>query len=499
MQTLIDQIRAARAVSTPLLAVTTPDQAAVIQELVEKIKNGGKEPPPIVAWDRARGIKPKNEQGRDALNELCDKVEDLTVENLEMATANPSAAMRAAYDLPKETVLLAQGMDRFLNEPDAGELIQAVLNLRDVFKSDLPTDEQYATVVTDLYEAADLKKPKKEHVKLATRSVRGLSSFEAEQVLAMSLAMGDGLGIDLSDAWEMKRRAVSKVKGLTMTLDGPALSDLRGLDAIIGRLNKLHNGPHPPELYVRVDEMDKGLAGLGEGGGPGDNTGVSQDLHEQFLTNMEDNEWLGFILAGIRGAGKTVLTQAIGAAHGVPTIAMDTGAMKGRHVGDSEQAFRDAFRTVKSIAGKRVCVLATCNKLSGLPPELLRRFEQGIWFFDLLSKAERAALWPVYLKKYDLDLKSELPSDEGWTGAEIRNCCRTAYLTGDTVAEVGNTGIVPVSRSDPKSVDLMKSEAESKGFLSASYEGAYRRSSVAEVEPEQKKRKLTIKSGASAN
>jgi hypothetical protein len=312
----------------------------------------------------------------------------------------------------------------------------------------------------------------------------------------MSLAMGDGTGIDLTDAWEMKIRAVSKVKGLSMTLDGPPLSDLKGLDAIIARLNKLHNGPHPPELYVRVDEIDKMMAGLGQDGGPGDNTGVAQDLHEQFLSNMENNEWIGFILAGIRGAGKTVLTQAIGRAHGVPTIAMDCGAMKGKHVGESEQAFRDSFRTIKSIGGKRVCVLATCNKLNVLPPELLRRFEQGIWYFDLLSKEERAALWPIYLKKFGHPLDSELPTDEGWTGAEIRNCCRTAYLTGDPVKVVGETGIVPVVRSDPKSVDFMRSEAESKGFLSAAYEGAYRQSIVAAVEPEHKKRKLNIKSGA---
>jgi thioredoxin reductase len=60
----------------------------------------------------------------------------------------------------------------------------------------------------------------------------------------------------------------------------------------------------------------------------GDNTGVTQYQHQQFLTQLEDNGWIGAILVGIRGSGKTILTQSIGVAHGAPTIAMDTGAMK---------------------------------------------------------------------------------------------------------------------------------------------------------------------------
>jgi hypothetical protein len=523
MQSLINKLLAARAVSTPLLAVTTPDQPAMTQEIADKL-NGET---PVVGWDRARGLRPLTEKGREALEYLCAQDEDLSPDNLGVMTADAADAMRAAYNLPAHTILVAQSLNRFLNEHGAGPLIQAVLNLRDAFKGDqrtlimtsetfdlpgeikhdvimlddpLPEDEGYGEIVASLYESADLKAPDGEFVKQATRSVRGLSGFEAEQVLAMSLAMGDGTGIDLSDAWAMKKGAVAKIKGLSMSFnepDDPDLADLRGLDSVIASLNKIHNGPVAPELYVRVDEIDKGFAGLGSQGGPGDNTGVSQDLHEQFLTNMEDNGWTGYILAGVRGGGKTVLTQSIGKAHGVPTIAMDTGAMKGRHVGDSEQAFRDAFRTIKGIGGRRVCILATCNNLDVLPPELLRRFKLGIWFFDLLSKEEREALWPVYLKKYGHALDSKLPDDEGWTGAEIRNCCEIAYMTGDTVESVGKTMIVPIMKSNPASIESMRVKASESGFLSAAYEGAYVRSKIEAVSggPKKGERKLSIKKG----
>jgi hypothetical protein len=313
----------------------------------------------------------------------------------------------------------------------------------------------------------------------------------------MSFALAEGDGIDMKDAWNMKKGSVAKIKGLSMAFneeEDPELADLRGLDAIIASLNKIHSGPLAPELYVRVDEIDKGFAGLGNDGGPGDNTGVSQDLHEQFLVNMEDNGWSGYILAGVRGGGKTVLTQAIGKAHGVPTIAMDTGAMKGRHVGDSEQAFRDAFRTIKGIGGKRVCILATCNNLNVLPPELLRRFKMGVWFFDILSEEERKALWPVYLARYNQPLDSKLPVDEGWTGSEIRNCCEIAYMTGDPVDKVGRTMIVPIMKSAPKSIEKMRAQADGT-FLSAAYEGSYRKQRVAAVE-KTGGRKLAVKKGA---
>jgi hypothetical protein len=520
VEELITQLKAARAVSTPVLAVTTPDQPALTQVIIERL-NGEN---PIVKWDRARGLTAGNDEGQKALGHLCKKFEELEPSNLEVATADPAAMVRFVYHLQPHTILVAQSFNMFLNQHDSAETIQGVLNLRDVYKGDqrtfimtspdfnlpaeiqhdvillddpLPDEEQYGSIVTGesgLFASAGLKEPSKEQVKKMTRSVRGLPHFEAEQVLAMSLAMGDGTGIDLTDAWNLKIQAVSKVKGLSMTFndpEAPPLTDLKGLDSIISRLNKLQAGPCPPELYVRVDEIDKMMAGLGEGGGPGDSTGVSQDLHEQFLVNMEDHGWTGFILVGIRGSGKTVLTQSIGKAHGVPTIAMDTGAMKGRHVGDSEQAFRDGFRTIRSIGGKRVCVLATCNRLNALPPELLRRFKLGIYYFDLLTKEERDALWPVYLKKYGHPLDAKRPDDENWTGSEIRNCCEIAWMTGDTIDEVGTHGIVPVMVSDKNGVEALRMQANGN-FLSASYKGKYQRSRIAAA-TKTAGRKLNIK------
>ena len=493
MNALIASLKAARRVSTPLIAVTTPDQPAVAMAICKAL-NGDN---PVISWDRVNGFLARNPKGEQALSILCKKVE-ISPSDIGVATSEAHNAFRHALQLQPHTVLIAFSLDRFMREGDKGQTVQAILNLRDRFIGDqrtliglsptfdlpvelqhdfillddpLPTDEEYAQIIKDLHDGSEIKQPTIEVAGQATRAARGLSSFEASQVLAMSIASTDMKRLDLNEAWKLKVASVNKSKGLTMTLDGPDYKDLRGLDNAISILDDLWLGPEPPELVVRVDEMDKSFAALGHGS-TGDNNGIAGDLHQQFLTNMEDNGWLGALLFGVRGGGKTVLTQSVGKAHGVPTIAMDTGAMKGGIVGTSEAAVRDAFRTMKSIGGKRVVVLATCNRMDVFPTELLRRFKLGVIYFDLLTAEERAALWPVYLDRFGFPITSKRPDDTDWTGAEIRNCCELAYKLRRTVEEVGETMIVPFTKSNPKALESLRSQAEGN-YISAAYKGTY--------------------------
>lgn len=507
-QNLIEQLKAAREVSTPLLAITSPDQMAVAQAIINAL-NGGT---PIVKWDRVSGFLAGNTKGVAALETFCKKT-GIKADDLPFATAEPHEAFRLAADLPAHTVLIAFSLQRWFKEGNTGQTVQAILNLRDRFIGDqrtliglspdfnlpieiqhdvillddpLPDDAGYAEIIKAAHSNAregghKTETPSDETVAQGVRAVRGLSPFEADQIISMSIASTGMKRLDLTSAWQLKVGAVNKVKGLSMTLDGPDYKDLRGLDNAISILDDLWLGPEKPELIVRVDEMDKSFAGLGSHGGPGDNTGIAQDMNQQFLTNMEGNGWLGALLFGVRGGGKTVLTESIGKAHGIPTIAMDTGAMKGGIVGTSEAAVRDAFRTIKSIGGKRVLVLGTCNKMDVFPAELLRRFKLGVIYFDLLTAEERDALWPVYLKKYGHALDVARPDDTDWTGAEIRNCCELAYMLRRSVQQVGSTMIAPFTKTNPKALETLRTQAEGN-YLSASYPGFYRKPVAGVVE-----------------
>jgi SpoVK/Ycf46/Vps4 family AAA+-type ATPase len=139
-----------------------------------------------------------------------------------------------------------------------------------------------------------------------------------------------------------------------------------------------------------------------------------------------------------------------------------------------------------------VLVLATCNKMDVFPAELLRRFKLGVIYFDLLSREERDALWPIYLKKYQQPLDTKRPNDENWTGAEIRNCCELAYKLRRSVYDVGTKMIVPATKADPEGIKRLRDQAENR-YLSASYAGTYQKPTV-EV-ANQTARNLTFAKG----
>jgi hypothetical protein len=73
----------------------------------------------------------------------------------------------------------------------------------------------------------------------------------------------------------------------------------------------------------------------------------------------------------------------------------------------------------------------------------------------------------IYLKKYGVS--GELPEDEGWTGAEIKACCRKAHRLGMSLAHAAKY-IVPLSRSAAEQVKALRQMASGK-FVSASTQG----------------------------
>jgi SpoVK/Ycf46/Vps4 family AAA+-type ATPase len=113
--------------------------------------------------------------------------------------------------------------------------------------------------------------------------------------------------------------------------------------------------------------------------------------------------------------------------------------------------------------------IATCNSIASLPPELRRRFTLGTFFFDLPTEEEREIIWQIYFKKYGVT--GELPNDEGWTGAEIKECCRKAHRLSMTLTQAARF-IVPVSRSAAEPIKALRQMASGK-FISASTPGVY--------------------------
>jgi len=91
----------------------------------------------------------------------------------------------------------------------------------------------------------------------------------------------------------------------------------------------------------------------------------------------------------------------------------------------------------------------------------------------LLAAAEKQTIWKLYRQLFALDTDQPLPSDESWTGAEIRACCRLAALLDLPLVESAKN-IVPVAVTAAESVERLRNWAAGR-CLDATHSGIYQR------------------------
>lgn len=488
--TIIDQLKAARRVSVPLVAINTPDPEATMKAACQAI-NGES---PKIEWDCIRGLSGRNDSGRDWVAQLGEGVQ---------AQFDPVSALVLALKLPEKAVLFVHLANRFIGE---SPFVQAAWNLRDQFKNDhrtlillakslpvpaelsddilvldepLPDGEQLAGIVGNIHKAAG-QEAAEETTTRAVEALRGLSAFAAEQVTAMSIRKA---GLHLDSLWDRKRQVIEQTPGLKVFRGGETFSGVGGCEIVKGFLSRIMQGHARPNAVVFIDEIEKAM------GGKGDTSGVSQDQLGALLAYMQDTSAAGMIFIGPPGAAKSAIAKAAGDEGGVPTIQLDLGAAKGSLVGQSEQQLRQALKVITAVSNSRSLWIATCNSIADLPPELRRRFTLGTYFFDLPTADERNQIWAIYTRKYNLivDDAVEAMNDEGWTGAEIKQCCDIAWRLGCHITEAAQF-IVPVSRSAADALARLREQASGR-FLSASYPGVYLKDAPAKAEHN---RRLTL-------
>mgnify|MGYP002133191517 FL=1 len=335
----------------------------------------------------------------------------------------------------------------------------------------LPDTAELKRIVCGLIEGTELESDLDPNtVEAATDALRGLSAFPAEQSVAMNLRK---IGLDIDGLWDRKRKLISSTPGLRVYTGPEKFEAIGGCDQIKSFMRGVINGKEAPNVIVFIDEGEKMFAGAS--GDANDSSGVSQDFLATTLSYMEDNECDGAIFVGPPGAAKSAIAKATGNEAGVPTIMLDLGGMKGGLVGKSEQQLRAAYKVITAVGGGKAFFVMTCNKIVELPPELRRRFTSGIFFFDLPSKEERDIIWDIYMTKYGFGEGvyniTDINFDAGWTGAEIRNCCRMAYRQSIPITQAAKY-IVPVAKAAATQIQSLRRQA-SGAYLSANEEGVY--------------------------
>ena len=119
-----------------------------------------------------------------------------------------------------------------------------------------------------------------------------------------------------------------------------------------------------------------------------------------------------------------------------------------------------------------VYVVATCNDISKLPPELTRaeRFD-GIVFLDLPGRDQKDRIWQQYIELFQLDANQKLPKDDQFTGAEIRSCCRLSAMLDIPLIQASQN-VVPVAVTANESVDSLRNWASGR-CLDSEASGVY--------------------------
>jgi hypothetical protein len=173
----------------------------------------------------------------------------------------------------------------------------------------------------------------------------------------------------------------------------------------------------------------------------------------------------GILLFGVQGAGKTLVAKAVAREWRLPLLKLEPGRLYDKYVGESDKNLEKALRMAEAMApcvlmideiekglsyspssesdaglSRRifgrllswlqdrtapVFVIATCNAIDQLPPELTRkgRFDE-VFFIDLPAPEERKQIFAVHLAKRGrdpagFDLDHLAAAADGFTGAEI--------------------------------------------------------------------------------
>ena len=315
-------------------------------------------------------------------------------------------------------------------------LIQIPLELERSFvvvEHALPTQDQLGQIATDLLADHPDGRPTGPAWQALLEAAAGLTRAEAEGAFALSLARHDALRPEV--IWDLKGQTLRKLNLLTLHRGQENFASLGGLAALkdfccralqpgrsvkprgalllsppgcgksafcralgnetgrpvltldIGALMgglvgdternvrqalKIADAMSPCILFV--DELEKGLSGVG---GSGD-SGVSTRLFGTLLT------WL---------ADHTSDVFFVGTANDISRLPPE---------------FTRAERL------------------------------DALFFVDLPGSAERHLIWEMYRRKYDIAANQPIPKDNDWTGAEIKSCCRLSALLDVSLTEAAS-------------------------------------------------------------
>jgi SpoVK/Ycf46/Vps4 family AAA+-type ATPase len=236
----------------------------------------------------------------------------------------------------------------------------------------------------------------------------------------------------------------------------------------------------------------------------------------------------GMIILGVQGCGKSLCARAVAGEWKLPLVKFDTSAVYDKYIGETEKRIRKVFQVAEGLAPcvlwidelekvfagsgpdsasadagvssrllgsflswmqdrkAPVFVAATCNNVTVLPPELIRkgRFDE-LFFVDLPNQAERKQIFSIQLAKRkrnpaEFDLDKVAVAAKGYSGAEIdaavQGALYAAYsekkpvTTQSLIDALGQT--VPLSTTRAEEIEALRQWARTRAVPASAQDSA---------------------------
>src|SRR5438309_844589 len=226
----------------------------------------------------------------------------------------------------------------------------------------------------------------------------------------------------------------------------------------------------------------------------------------------------GVIILRVQGCGKSMCARAIAGEWKLPLVKFDTAAVYDKYIGETEKRIQKVFQVAEGLAPcvlwidelekvfagsgadsasadagvssrllasflswmqdrkAPVFVAATCNNVSVLPPELIRkgRFDE-LFFLDLPNQSERKQIFAIQLNRRkrnpsEFDLDRIAAAAKGYSGAEIDAAVQTALYAAYTSKQPLSVqalldalkGTVPLSTTRAEDIQALREWARTR-------------------------------------
>jgi hypothetical protein len=455
----------------------------------------------LAIWDVERGIQiPGRSSGQVA----------------EMGGTDPLAAIRSASALAEKdssAILVLLNFHRFLQ---SAEIVQTLANQISRGKQNrtfflvLSAVVAIPTELEKLFTLVEHALPDRPQLEEIARQIATEPGDLDEEQLPRILDAAAGLTrYESEGAYSLclvRKRPEGAPDGWRPQLDPEVIFDLKAQAFAKSGLARIYKGTESVDDLGGLDQVKRHLELC---------AGVTGDLLPK-----------GFVLAGQPGTGKSHIAKAAGRILSRPVILASLSRLKGRYVGDTGENTRRLLSIIRAV-GRCVVVLdegnqqlgggaerhetteeligellsflndqrdaffiLTANEIESLPDALTRagRFD-AVYFVDLPTGKQREAIWWICARKYAIILDQPMPECDGWTGAEIAHCCKTARMFNMPLAEAAQF-VVPVCIRQAEKIEARRQWA-SGACLDAEKPGLYLHNGKAEapIKPSRKIRR----------